>query len=154
MPRSNRECLSPGPTPNVLLWCYLTSHDMVKWLNVSHQSLWNWGQRSSGPQRKQGKNRRVLYRFADVLHWIERPSSPTGDDRIRAWLAANQRVAALATWDMRPDAAQAAQRALVRLEIISGAQLEALCASLDKVRAFAPKARASVDDNTGVETHA
>lgn len=153
MPLTNLRRLDAGPPPTVLLWCYLTSHDLVKWLRVSHQTLWNWGQRSSGPPRRQGENRRVLYRFADVLHWMEGPASPTGATRIRSFLAANERGAALATWDMRPDAARVAQRALVRVEAISEAELDALCMALDKVRAFGPKARASVDDNREVAAH-
>lgn len=135
---SNRERLSPGLTPNVLPWCYLTSHDMVRWLQVSHQTLWNWGQRSSGPPRRQGKNRRVLYRLACVQAWLD-PGGGSADDRIRAFLVAHERQAALATWDMRPEAARAAQHALVRLATLSEAELTSLCEALDKVRSFGPK---------------
>jgi len=68
---TNRERLTPGPTPAVPPWHKLTTHELVDWLGVTLQSAYNWGVRRSGPPRTMDSSRRAGYRLADVQCWLE-----------------------------------------------------------------------------------
>ena len=94
---TNRERLSPGPMPFAPPWQAKTTRELVDVLGVTLQSAYNWQVQRSGPPRTMSRSRRASYRWGDVLHWLEGPSSSTADQRIRAFLAAHMRLAMCAT---------------------------------------------------------
>jgi len=67
----------------------------------------------------------------------------TADDRIRAFLGEHMRLAMCATGLMKPEAGAGVRRALAGLAGLSGAELEAVCAALDRVRTPWPKPKAA-----------
>ncbi len=81
--------------------------------------------------------------MADVLAWLEGPASPTAEDRIRAFLAHHMRLAMCATGLMQAEAGAGVRRALARLDELSGAELEAVRAALEKVQTPWPKPKAA-----------
>lgn len=97
------------------------------------QTAYNWHVRRSGPPRSMSRSRRASYRWADVAHWLEGEASPSADHRIRAFLAQHMRLAMCATGLMQGEAGAGVRRALARLDEMSGAELEAVCAALDRV---------------------
>ena len=130
-----RSRLSPGPVPNLPPHTSLPTTDVIQWLNVSRQSVFNWQIRGTGPARTMHRNRRATYRIADVLHWLEGEGSPSADARIRAFLAQHMRLAMSATSLMRDEVGEAARRVLASLEEASGAELQAAGEALDRVLA-------------------
>ena len=136
-----RSRLSPGPAPNLPPHAALPTTDLIRWLNVSRQSVFNWQIRGTGPARVMHKNRRATYRVADVLHWLEGEGSPTGDDRVRAFVAQHRRLAECATGLMRGEAGAGVRHALGRLDELSGTELDAVCAALDQVGVPWPKVK-------------
>lgn len=136
-----RSRLSPGPAPNLPPHAALPTTDLIRWLNVSRQSVFNWQIRGTGPARVMHKNRRATYRMADVMAWLEGEGSPNGDDRVRAFLAGHMKLALCATGLMRGEAGAGVRDALARLDELSGAELGAVCAALDRVGVPWPKAR-------------
>lgn len=68
---TNRERLSPGPTPDGPPWRKLTTRELVDWLGVTLQSAYNWNVRRSGPPRTMNRSRRAAYRLVDVQLWLE-----------------------------------------------------------------------------------
>ena len=113
------------------------------------QSAYNWSVRRSGPPRSMSRSRRASYRVGDVLWWLQGEDSPTGDVRCRAFLAAHMRLALHATRLMQPKAGEGVREALARLDELCGAELEAVCVALDKVRTPWPKAKAAGVIGTG-----
>lgn len=144
-----RSRLSPGPTPNLPPHAALPTTEVIQWLNVSRQSVFNWQIRGTGPARVMHKNRRATYRMADVLHWLEGPSSPTADTRIRAFLKPHMRLAMCATGLMRGAAGAAVRRDLARLDELSSGELKAVCNALDRVRTPWPKSKVGEDRGHG-----
>ena len=127
--------LSPGPAPDLPPWAALPTTPYIQWVNISRQSAFNHQIRGTGPARTMHKNRRATYSVAGVLHWLEGPSSPTADQRIRAFLAMHMRLAMNATGLMPGDAGAGVREALGRLGELSPAELQGVTDALDRVMA-------------------
>ena len=138
---TNRERLSPGPTPPGPPWRKLTTRELVDWLGVTLQSLYNWNVRRSGPPRTMDRSRRTHYRLIDVVSWLEGPTSPTADQRCRAYLRTHLRLATCATALLPGGAGGGIRRALARLDELSGAELSAVTDALERVKCPWPKAK-------------
>jgi predicted DNA-binding transcriptional regulator AlpA len=49
----------------------LTSRELARSLKVSERAPENWRQHGNGPRYMRAGGRRVLYRWSDVLQWLE-----------------------------------------------------------------------------------
>ena len=132
--------LNPGPAPNLPPHAALPTTGVIQWLNISRQSIYNWQIRGTGPVRVMQKNRRATYRVANVLEWLN-PGGPPADALIRAFLEAHMRLALAATGLIRGEAGGAVRRDLGRLQDLAGAELQAVCNALDRVRCPWPKSK-------------